>query len=176
MSLSTLDIYMNRRSKLIRLGVFFALLVIIGIAQITLWPVYPSQNLADYPYINGTVKSASIEKYMSHSIRHPDTPYYEFAIYLDSGERFFLRNPHEDALLKYWYRVISGNNIEINYLKKTENSRGHRIVNLISSDQTVYTINEALLDQEEKSKFMSYFVAAALFIAFVLFALAYEES
>ena len=129
------------------------------------FPLYPSDQLDRYPTTQGVVSELRVENFNGRR----GSDYFEYAIYLEKGRRFFLRQPSENEFHQSIYAVRRGMPIVVSHLSDEEDGRGHRIVNITSESLTLYSLDTALDEMRSKQIFMRYFALALVILSAVSF-------
>ena len=129
--------------------------------------LYPEDSLSGYPRASGVVERKRIEEFRSERTRwwKSRVTYYESAIYLENGTRFFVRAPTRSVADSALSGVRGGMPVDIWHLPDSEDERGFRIVNLESNGAAVLSIGTLLDAQDEKRQLLNltsafFFVAA----------------
>ena len=112
-------------------------------------PTFPYEDLQRYPTADGIVADMRIEEF--HGWR---TRYFEFAIYLQDGRRFFTRRPDRGEAWATLGAVNKGSTITLSFVDDPPSRRGQRIVNLIENGETVYSFEQELEEQAEIDAFV----------------------
>ena len=131
-------------------------------------PIYPFEDVRQYPTAQGIVADMRIEEF--HGWR---TQYFEFAIYLQDGRRFFTRRPDRGDVWATLGRVNIDSTVVIAHLGEQERGRGHRIVNFVEDGEVIYSFEETLEKQSHLDRYVRLMMLAgfALGCLFLLIAL-----
>ncbi len=149
---------MQTRWKEMAFALPLAAVVMLGYFEA--FPLYPSDQLSEYPTTRGVVSELRVERFYGR--RWND--YFEYTIYLDNDRRFFFRKPSENDFHRGLQALTKDMPVVISHLQDEEDGRGHRVANIASGPRTIYSLDDALEEMRSKQVFIRYF-------ALILFAM-----
>jgi len=125
------------------------------------------------PYYFGSLKDKPFEEYAQNSFEltyvgvqefdttsrgrygvSRTTQYYELELYSSDRKRYFLRSPNEEEMLEMSYILNARDYITLYHLDEIEENGGQRIIGLWSNGEVVFSIENAVYEQESKYWFM----------------------
>ncbi len=119
---------------------FFVFAILLFWATYFLKP-YAHDTVEQYENTSGVVEIAKIESFVSERSKKI---YYELAIYLKDGKRFFVRRPARDILEDYLAKTRPESSLHIYHLPAESSVQNFRIVHAEGDNGSIVDIDETL--------------------------------
>ena len=149
------DRQLNLNQRLFDGGIAMILIAVLGVVYIEISHRSDQAALLESQLsrVTGIAQSDRVERFINVGRLGRRNPYYEYAVYVEDGTRFFIRSPHRESVSYYGPFVRNDEPVEILYLPEAARNGGYRIAQLQVGQKILLTLDETRADVEYNAWF-----------------------
>lgn len=158
--------------QLYRISILFIAVAVVLFYFVYFVRLFQYENHEEYKKTSGVIAEIKIESYVGRR----GEEYYERAIYLSNGTRFFNRSPNINDLIHKYKGLFHNENVDIFHLEKAEENGGYKVAHLLKGGKVIVDLKDQIGEQNDKKHFLKIMAICFLGIGLAIGSYAYFDN